>query len=409
MPLLSTTVLTIVDAVATVFTQAYQEARIRAAQCPSASLRRLAQVDNLTFELTLVRRENAVLRGGRANGPPLQRPDYTPAQRLEILQIMRLRGWSIARAAEHFVVHPNTIRSWIKALEGNGTASLLSGAVVWNRIDDAVRWAIHELRQLCPQPEFGTRTVARLLLRAGIDLHRSTVQRILREPKPEEPRPKKPPMEEPAGADPYDLLTPTQPNHVWHMDMVQIKLLGIFHFMVAVILDGFSRKILAAKVYAKTPRSRNLTALLRATAAKHGKPQFLITDHGCQFRRKFHAGMKALGIRHVRGKVRAPFLNGKCERFFRTFRIWWCLVLCGRSAASVQRRINNYVSWYNDKRPHSALGVLTPNEAWDRQAAPTPVPIRARDPQKFNIEIARQRCRGDPRLPVIQITVRKAA
>jgi len=150
--------------------------------------------------------------------------------------------------------------------------------------------------------------------------------------------------------------------------------------------------------------------------------------------------MKQLRIRHVRGKVRAPFLNGKCERFFRTFRIWWRLVLCGRSAASVQRRINDYAFWYNNYRLHSALGVLTPNEAWDGQAgrnadtpvcdlrgqecpryrpprpppppgrtAPEPIPIRARDPQKFHIAVARQKCRGDLRLPVIQITVRKAA
>jgi len=111
------------------------------------------------------------------------------------------------------------------------------------------------------------------------------------------------------------------------------------------------------------------------------------TDHGCQFRKKFHAAMKKTDLRHVRGKVRAPFLNGKCERYFRTFRIWWRLVLCGRSAASVQRRINDHVFWYNGFRPHSALGILTPNEAWNAQAgrnADTPVcALRGQDCPRY--------------------------
>jgi len=92
---------------------------------------------------------------------------------------------------------------------------------------------------------------------------------------------------------------------------------------------------------------------------------------------------------------------------------------------------------YNGFRPHSALGILTPNEAWNgqagrnadtpvcalrgqdcpryrpttpptppSQAAPEPLPIRAGNPPQFIIKIARQKCRGHPRLPVIPITVR---
>jgi hypothetical protein len=37
------------------------------------------------------------------------------------------------------LVHRNTIRAWIRAAEGKGRPSLLNGAMVWNRIDDAVR------------------------------------------------------------------------------------------------------------------------------------------------------------------------------------------------------------------------------------------------------------------------------
>ncbi len=66
--------------------------------------------------------------------------------------------------------------------------------------------------------------------------------------------------------------------------MIQITHLWFFRFTVAFNLDCRSRKILNPRVYRKTPRSRYLAALVRSTARKHGKPKFLITDHGCQFR-----------------------------------------------------------------------------------------------------------------------------
>jgi transposase len=93
--------------------------------------------------------------------------------------LRQLRRWSIQKTAEHFGRHRNTIRAWIRAAEGKGRPSLLNGAVVWNGIDEAVRWAAHELRRLCPEPEFGTRSLARQVLRASIQISRSTVQRVL--------------------------------------------------------------------------------------------------------------------------------------------------------------------------------------------------------------------------------------
>ena len=100
---------------------------------------------------------------------------------LAIVQLNRLRGWSIVKTNERFVLHPNTLRSWVKTMEEGGNSLLFAGAVVWNRSDDAVRWAAKELRRLCPEPECGTRTIARHLARPDIAMSRSTVQRVMRE------------------------------------------------------------------------------------------------------------------------------------------------------------------------------------------------------------------------------------
>jgi len=81
--------------------------------------------------------------------------------------------------------------------------------------------------------------------------------------------------------------------------------------------------------------------MIRRTANEFGKPRFLITDHGTQFRRQFHAKLGGMGIHHVRGRVRAPYLDGKMERAFRTFRIWWRLVLTGLSQRGIQRKLDD--------------------------------------------------------------------
>ncbi len=409
MPIASTAVLNLVDAMASTLGQAMQMARTRLASAASPIMRLMIQRDHEVTESELLRRELNILRTGRENMPPQKRPDYRPAQRLAILQIMRLRDWNINITAKRFVIHENTLRAWIKSIEGNGKPSLLAGAIVWNRMDDAVRWAAQELRRLCPEPEFGTRTMARHLRRAGIQISRSSVQRMLRESETKKPpRKPRPAMEEPAGIQPHDLLKPKKPNHVWHSDITQIRVLW-FTFFIAAVLDGFSRKVLALKVYARTPCARNMAALVKIAVARHGKPKFLITDNGSQFRKQFGKAMRRQRIRQVRSRVRAPFLNGKIERFFRNLKGWARLVLFGFSATGIQRRLDCFAAWYNGCRPHSAINARTPEEAYNHRKLPKAVAYRARDKPNIQIEIARRHFRGDVRLPIVEIKLRKAA
>ncbi len=410
MPLLSaTTVRRLVDSMAIVLSQAYQLARARLASAGSPIIRLLIQRDQEATEVDLLRRELEILRAQRECLLPHRPPTYGPAQRLAILQLRRLRGWSIKKTAKHFVLHRNTIRSWIRALEGKGRPDLLNGAVVWNRIDDAVRWAVHELRRLCPEPEFGTRSIARHVLRASIQLSRSTVQRVLREPiAPRPHRPARPAMAAPVGVSPHQLLVPQRVNRVWHVDLLSLQVLW-YRFTVAAIVDGFSRRILCLHVYPRVPRARDLVRLVHRTAKESGKPRFVITDHGTQFRRQFRSAMKRSCIVPVPARVRAPYLNGKIERVFRTFRAWWRLALTGLTAKSIQRRLDDFGVWYNELRPHSALHGLTPHEACQGHVLPEPVPIRARDQLHPQIEIRRRHYRGDPRLPIIDISIKLAA
>ena len=212
----------------------------------------------------------------------------------------------------------------------------------------------------------------------------------------------------PVGKKPYHLLRPKWINRVWHIDLLSVQVLWR-RFSVAAIQDGFSRRLLCLHVYNRTPRAREMAALVRRVAKEFGKPRFVITDHGTQFRRQFRTAMKKAGIIAVQARVRAPYLNGKIERVFRTFRVWWRLVLAGLTQRGIQRRIEEFRAWFNEHRAHSALHGRTPQEAWEGRCLPKPVAIRARDQLRPQIEVRRRHYRGDPRLPVLEISVKLAA
>ena len=97
------------------------------------------------------------------------------------------------------------------------------------------------------------------------------------------------------------------------------------------------------------------------------------------------------------------------ERFFRSLKLWQRLTLMSATVCGIQRRLDSFMTWYNTHRPHSASGIRTPQEAWSGKTVPKPIPIRARDGPNIQIEIARRKHRGDPRLSVVNITVRRAA
>jgi transposase len=184
----NTAYLKMIDSMAIIIAQAYQLARSRLASASSPVMRTMMQRDALFSQIQWLKRELEILRQQREDCPANKRPEYSPEQRLAIIQLMRQRNWSAAVAAKRFVVHPNTIRKWIRAIDGREGSQSLLPQISWNRIDDAVRWAVHELRQLCPEPEMGTRTIATLMVRSGIQISRRSVQRILHEVKPKKPK-----------------------------------------------------------------------------------------------------------------------------------------------------------------------------------------------------------------------------
>jgi hypothetical protein len=82
--------------------------------------------------------------------PPHKRPQYTPVERMAILELRAARGWSIQQTAKAFFVTDATVRSWMKRIDEEGPDSLVQLRDPVNRFPDLVRYTVQRLKVLCP-------------------------------------------------------------------------------------------------------------------------------------------------------------------------------------------------------------------------------------------------------------------
>lgn len=394
----------VADGIATIFMRAAVLARTRMLDHASPMVRMMGQRDAASHDAALLERELEVFRSQRRRKAAHQRSHYAPAERAQILEVMRLRGWSAKEASQRFVVHPNTIRNWQKAVEDKLRAEHVLGQPPWNRIHDGVRRLVHEIRVAFPEPEFGTRTIARHIVRAGIKISRTSVRRVLQEEPPKNPS--NTTGRSRVTTAPRHVQHPTDPNQVWHLDMTGLRVLWK-RFEIAAIVDGFSRRIVALHVFSHRPTTSDLAELVEQAAEKKKvAPRFLVTDHGSQFRARFRSRVHGLGLTHVRCQVRTWHLNAKVERVFRDVTQWAKHSWLPLTTAAIQRRLNGYRDWHNRHRPHTAHGTLTPVEVEGGRCLPEPRTVLQKGGETPRIALHRRHIRGDRRLayPVIRVS-----
>lgn len=384
--------------IAHLFMAAYMAARARTLEHASWAVRLLGQRDHLFTETALLERELTILRSHRCRRPPKQRRHFTPEERAQILSLMALRHWSLRKTAERFGLHPNTVRNWLDAIDGEREGRI--GAPPWNKLHQSVRWLVKEIRTLCPEPDFGSRTIVRHILRAGVAISRSSVRRILQEETSDRPAPTR---RERMTEAPNHLQHPSQPHPVWHLDLTDMRVLWM-RFDIAVIIDGFTRKVIAARVFNRRPRTDDLVSLLGVVTGDN-RPRFLVTDNGSQFRARFRASVHAFGIEHVRCSVGHWQLNAKLERVNRTLKDWAHGAMLTPSTSAMQQRIDAFVEWFNEYRPYAANGIRTPLEAEEGMRPITPVRFTERGTIQPCIRVTRTHHRGDPRLVIPRIIV----
>ena len=157
------------------------------------------------------------------------------------------------------------------------------------------------------------------------------------------------------------------PNQVWCWDITWLPstVLGRF-FKLYIILDLFSRKIIAAEVWEQENAEHSQALLRRACLAENiaaqTAPLVLHGDNGSPLKAAtVLALMHQLGITPSHSRPRVSNDNPHAEAFFRTSKYHPSLPPNGFASLEEARTwANRLIQWYNHQHRHSSLRFVTP-------------------------------------------------
>ena len=344
----------------------------RAANSINSRLRLKARAQELEQQVSRLEEQIRIKDARIRSIPAQQRPHYSPVDRMAILQLRAACGWSRKQTADTFLVTSATIASWNRRVDEQGPDALLQLPEPVNRFPDFVRYAVQQLKVLCPA--MGKVKIAQTLCRAGLHLGATTIGRILKEPPTSKPQP---------ITETGRVVTAKRPNHVWHIDLTAVPIGSGFWtpwlpfslpqswphaWWVAVVVDHFSRRIIDVGVFKKHPNCHAICTFLgRAIGRCSAKPRYIVCDRdsvfGCD---AFREWVRRKGFKPPRyAAVGKHGSIAVVERTIRTLK-----TECTRRSTVSKRRqdfrseLIFFVGWFNEHRPHTWLDGRTPNEVY---------------------------------------------
>jgi len=217
-------------------------------------------------------------------------------------------------------------------------------------------------------PFYGSRRMVAVLRREGWEVNRKRVRRLMRvmglEAIYQKPNTSRGHPEHKVY--PYLLrgLVIDRPNQVWCADITYIPMARGFVYLVAV-MDWFSRRVLSWRLSIGMETSFCIEAL-REAMGRYGPPEVFNTDQGVQFTSADFLGeLAARGVR-ISMDSKGRFLdNIFIERLWRSLKYEEVFIKAYASVAEARGGIGGWLTFYNDERPHQALGYLTPRAVFE--------------------------------------------
>src|SRR5215831_13789476 len=206
----------------------------------------------------------------------------------------------------------------------------------------------------------------------------STIWRVLSQRGFVTPQPHKRPKSS------YLRFAAEQPNERWQADITHWRLADGTDIEILNIEDDHSRYCLDSHPR-RVFKSRDIDRRFRETAAIYGNPAAVLTDNGAVFtgqpRRQGRVALEVTlherGISFRHSRPYHPQTCGKVERFHQTLKKWLNRQPPARTLRQLQTQLDTFRRYYNQQRPHRALGRRTPAHAYTARpkAVPTGTPL----------------------------------
>lgn len=222
-------------------------------------------------------------------------------------------------------------------------------------------------------PFYGSRRMVVMMEKQGYDVNRKRIQRLMSVlgietiyPKPSLSR-----ADKKHNKYPYLLrgVNIKHSDHVWSTDITYIRMNRGFVYLMAVI-DWYSRYVLSWRLSNTLDVGFCLDGL--DAALERGQPTIFNTDQGCQFTSDDFVGRlkKREILISMDGKGRA-LDNIFVERLWRTVKYEEVYLKDYQTVLEARNSLAAYFSFYNTKRPHQALGYLTPEAVYEKRRTQT--------------------------------------
>ena len=221
-------------------------------------------------------------------------------------------------------------------------------------------------RQRLDTPFYGSRRMKVWLAREGRCVSRKRVRRLMRimglRAIYRSPRASRPAPEHRVYPHLLRNARVTRPNQAWAADITYLPMARGFLYLVAV-MDWHSRCVVAWRL-SNTLEADFCVDALKETLGQ-GQPEVFNTDQGSQFTSlEFTQALQEHGVKiSMDGKGRYAD-NIFVERLWRTVKYEEVYLKAYANATEARRELSAYFRFYNDQRPHQALGYRTPAEVF---------------------------------------------
>ncbi len=165
------------------------------------------------------------------------------------------------------------------------------------------------------------------------------------------------------------------PNETWQSDFTHIYLADGSDTETISWLDDHSRYALHVSVHRRVT-GNIVVDTFNKTAETNGFPASVLTDNGMVYTTRFSGGrggrnalethLVELGITQKHTRPNHPTTTGKVERFQQTMKKWMTARPPANTLTDLQTLVDEFAHIYNEQRPHTSLGRVTPAVAYRR-------------------------------------------
>jgi len=162
-----------------------------------------------------------------------------------------------------------------------------------------------------------------------------------------------------------------QPNERWQADTTHWHLADGTDVEILNLIDDHSRLCLAS-LPRRTITGPDVVHAFQDAFLRWGIPTSVLTDNGAVFtglprrggRVALEVELGRLGVRSDHSRSHHPQTCGKVERFQQTEKKWLAAQPPAKTIAGLARQLSRFRRYYNEVRPHRAIGRRTPWQAY---------------------------------------------